>query len=151
MGRVAGVTAAVVLAMLMLASALPLMASTAAAEGETIPLYVWDGEGSTELASEAANWYQDIGGVIVNDVLPTNNSHVLYDATSVKSCTWDLAYPQFVAYSLTLATGYTGTLTQGDVDIGIGAGASRWRGGDVHRVGVQQVYCAGISIRVGMR
>lgn len=114
---------ALALTFIMLASVLPLMASTAAAEGgETIPLYVWDGEGSTELASEAANWYQDIGGVIVNDVLPTNNSHVLYDATSVKSCTWDLEYPQFVAYSLTLATGYTGMLSQGDVDMGIGAG-----------------------------
>jgi hypothetical protein len=135
---------AVILATLMLASALPLMASTAAAEGgETIPLYVWDGEGSTELASEAANWYQDIGGVIVNDVLPTNNSHVLYDATSVKSCTWDLAYPQFVAYSLTLATGYTGTLTQGDVDMGIGEGGFLIQKGTVNGNNARNVYCAG--------
>jgi len=85
-------------------------------------IYVWDGEGSTELASEAANWYQDIGGVIVNDVLPTNNSHVLFDDTSTKDCTWDLDASAVTVCSLTLGTGYTGTLTQGDVDIGIGDG-----------------------------
>lgn len=149
MGRLASVTVAVALATLMLASALPMLApelsplGAVAAEGESIATYVWDGEGTTALASEAANWYQDIGGVITNDIAPTNNSNIRYDATSVKSCTWDLAYPQFVAYSLTLAIGYTGTLTQGDVDIGIGAGGYLQEDGTFAGNAARRVYCAG--------
>lgn len=147
MGRVAGVTAAVVLAMLMLASALPLLVPSAAAEGEIVPTYTWDGEGATNLASEAANWRQDIGGVITNDVLPTNNSHIRYDATSVKACTWDLAYPSFVAYSFTLATGYSGTVMQGDVDIGIGAGGYTQQTGTLSGNIAKSTYCAGDFIQ----
>lgn len=76
--------------------------------------YVWDGGGADALASNPLNWDRD--------AVPSTGDLVMFDATSVKSCTWDLAYPAFVAYSLTLATGYTGTVTQGDVDMGIGAG-----------------------------
>lgn len=84
--------------------------------------YIWDGEGTTNLASDAANWRQDIGGTITNDVLPINNTHIRFNITSIKNCTWDLTYPGFVAKSFSILTGYTGTITQGDIDMGFGTG-----------------------------
>ena len=43
-----------------------------------------------------------------------------YSSTSVKSCTWDLDAADCTPYSITIATGCSGTVTQGDVDIGMG-------------------------------
>ncbi len=113
------------------------------------PTYVWDGEGATELASEAANWYQDIGGVIVNDVLPTDNSHVRFDATSTKDCIWDLDAADCMPYSITIATGYSGTVTQGDVDIGIGDGLFIQQDGVFVANDAQQIICAGDVFSTG--
>ena len=76
--------------------------------------YIWDGEGATNLASEAANWRLDVDGTIVNDMLPAEGTNILFDATSAKACTWDLG---IMVHSFTLAAGYTGTVTQGAVDV----------------------------------
>jgi len=75
---------------------------------------IWIGAGLTNLASDPDNW--DLG------IVPTSEHDVIFDGTSVKNCTWDLDASIVTVNSLTLANGYTGTLTQGDVDIGIGAG-----------------------------
>ncbi len=75
--------------------------------------YVWDGEGATELASEAANWYQDIGGVIVNDVLPTDGALIIYNDTSGKDCTWDMG-ADMVVHSLVIER-YAGQIDQNTV------------------------------------
>jgi hypothetical protein len=66
------------------------------------------------LASNADNWS---GGVT-----PRTGDDVIFDATSVNNCLWDLDASEVTVNSITIATGYTGTVTQGDVDIGIGDG-----------------------------
>lgn len=44
---------------------------------------------------------------------------MIFNSTSVNNCSWDIST---AVHSLTLASGYTGTVTQGNVDINIGAG-----------------------------
>jgi hypothetical protein len=61
----------------------------------------WTGGGSSELASNAANW--------LNNMLPQNGYGIVFDntSTSQKNCTWDLSInPAFLS-----TIGYTGTLT----------------------------------------
>ena len=86
--------------------------------------YVWDGEGATELASEAANWYRDENGIITNDVAPVDGSIVVWDHTSAKNCTWDLDALDVTVHTWLMSYGYTGTVTQGDADIGVGSGGA---------------------------
>lgn len=114
------------------------------------PTYVWDGEGSDNLASTAANWYRVVEGVVTNDVAPTSEGHVIFDATSVKSCTWDLDAADCTPYSITIATGYSGTVTQGDVDIGIGDGWFIQQDGVFVANSAKRIICAGDVIQTDM-
>ena len=75
---------------------------------------IWTGAGDDNLASNPENWNEGI--------VPYNGADVVFDSTSVKDCIWDIDASVVTVNSLTLATGYTGTLTQGNVDIGIGKG-----------------------------
>ncbi len=61
----------------------------------------WDGGGADNLASNSANWS---GGV-----KPQYGDNVIFDATSVKDCTWDLTV---TLASLTKTSGYTGRITK---------------------------------------
>jgi hypothetical protein len=96
---------------------------------------VWTGLGVDNLASNPENWNQGIA--------PFNGADVVFDSTSVKSCTWDLPAWKVTVNSLTLAKGYTGTLTQGDVDIGIGAGGYHQYAGVFTPNSAYAVYSAG--------
>ncbi len=84
--------------------------------------YVWDGEGATDLASEAANWYRRTAdGIITNDVLPTSNSNLVWNETSLKDCDYDLdivAHSWHVSY---LYTGFINQTTGHDISIGNGS------------------------------
>lgn len=102
--------------------------------------FVWDGEGADDLASNDANWRKYGNGTILNNVGPSAGDDVVFNATSTKSCTWDLATE---AYSFTIATGYTGTVTQGSVDITIGAGGFRLLSGIFNPNSLRMVYCDG--------
>jgi len=65
----------------------------------------WDGGGSTENASEAANWS--------NDTLPSSADDIVLDATTNKNMTWDApsnGLPATVK-SWTQNAGYSGTVT----------------------------------------
>ena len=63
---------------------------------------VWDGGGSTNNWSEAANWSPD--GV-------PNGGNVLFDGSSSKDAEIDASFSNNIA-DLTISSGYTGTLTQ---------------------------------------
>jgi hypothetical protein len=65
----------------------------------------WDGGGGDNLASTAANWDLDTAPIAGDDVV----------IAGTKSITWDIAV---TLGNLTLATGYSGTFTQGAVDFG---------------------------------
>ncbi|HOW28900.1 MAG TPA: fibronectin type III domain-containing protein, partial [Elusimicrobiota bacterium] len=43
----------------------------------------WTGAGTTDLASEYANWY--------NSVRPVNSANVIFDAAAPRNCVWDLS------------------------------------------------------------
>jgi len=60
----------------------------------------WDGGGSGNLASDAANWS--------GDILPSDGDAILFDATSPKDCLWDLVG---TFYSFHLEGGYFGSAT----------------------------------------
>jgi len=64
--------------------------------------YTWGGGGDTNNFSEAANW---VGGVV-----PGENAQVTFDSTSTKDATVDASFTSTLA-SLTIAAGYTGTIT----------------------------------------
>lgn len=100
----------------------------------TIPadVLLWTGLGDDNLASNPANWNQGIA--------PFNGADIVFNATSVKDCTWDLTT---AVYSFTLATGYTGEVTQGDVDMSIGAGGFRLLSGIFNPNSLRMVYCDG--------
>ncbi|MBI4356126.1 MAG: DUF11 domain-containing protein [Candidatus Omnitrophica bacterium] len=61
----------------------------------------WDGGGGDANASTAANWSADTAPVAADDVV--------FDGTSTKDCTWDLALS---VASVSLNSGYTGTVTE---------------------------------------
>lgn len=87
------------------------------------------------VASDGANWS---GGIA-----PQTGDDVIFDATSVNNCLWDLDASIVTVNSITLATGYTGTLTQGDVDIGIGAGGYLQQDGTITGAIGHAVYISG--------
>ena len=60
----------------------------------------WDGGGSDNLASDAANWSEV--------TVPTQGDTIIFDATSSKNCTWDLPGTFFFLH---IEGGYTGTAT----------------------------------------
>jgi hypothetical protein len=106
----------------------------------TIPTgpLVWTGLGDDNLASNPENWNQGIA--------PFNGADVVFDSTSVKDCTWDIDASLVTVNSITLANGYTGTLTQ-NVDMGIGVGGYLQQGGTF--VGSDRtIYCDGSFIYV---
>lgn len=112
---VAGVIAAIPVAVLILANSFSATLSLArvtearigaeeneATGGTTCPggVFVWDGEGKTNNWSEAANW--------CDSTVPPGGSIVVFNSTSIKNATVDIA----VAPSqLFLNTGYSGTVT----------------------------------------
>ncbi|MCU0239849.1 MAG: carboxypeptidase-like regulatory domain-containing protein [Pyrinomonadaceae bacterium] len=61
----------------------------------------WDGGGATNNWSEAANWS--------TDTVPLNTDVVIFDGTSTKDVTFDIALTRTAATSIN--TGYTGTLS----------------------------------------
>jgi hypothetical protein len=69
--------------------------------------HVWDGGGADALASTPANW-NVMGGPA--DTVPAAGDNIIFNVTSVKSCTWDLATDSFGVFSIN--AGYTGTITQ---------------------------------------
>lgn len=75
---------------------------------------------NTWIASSAGNASTDANWSLGH--APLTGEDVVFDGTSVNNCLWDIAATTAVPNSITLAAGYTGTVTQGDVDIGIGAG-----------------------------
>lgn len=78
------------------------------------------GQTITWTAAEAANASATTSWSL--NRAPFHNDNVVFDATSTNNCLWDIDASTVTVRSMTLATGYTGTLTQGAVDIGIGAG-----------------------------
>lgn len=81
----------------------------------TIPagVLLWTGGGADNLASNPDNWNQGVA--------PFNGADVIFDSTSVKDCTWDLDASTVMVRSMTLATGYTGTLgLYSDLNVGDG-------------------------------
>ena len=71
----------------------------------------WDGGGSGNNWSTAANW--------VGDAVPTTTQAVTFDGTSTKDCTID-SLGSWSGGTFTIAAGYTGTITQ-NVAITMGA------------------------------
>lgn len=70
----------------------------------------WDGGGGDNLASTSGNW---------DNGVPAVGNDATFDGTSVKDCTWDIAT---TVGAVTMATAYTGTLTQSSgIDTGAGA------------------------------
>ncbi len=65
---------------------------------------IWDGGGSTNNWSEGANW--------AGDVAPVAGSTVLFNSTSSKNATVDLAFGGTIAH-VNIATGYAGTVSLG--------------------------------------
>ncbi len=108
-----------------------------------VPLYVWDGEGDDELASNPANWYRSLGGVITNDVAPTTGGVVLFDDTSLKDCTWDLDASLVTPRSFVMDSLYGGTITQTGVDFGVGVGGFHLLDGEFRSDNKKKFYCAG--------
>ncbi len=78
---------------------------------------VWDGEGSDNKFSTAANW--------VGDVSPGTTNDIIFNNTSTKSCSLDLS---LTVDEITFSSGYTGTFyfaqdtlhATGDVDFSTG-------------------------------
>lgn len=62
----------------------------------------WDGEGATNNWSEAANWSCN--------AVPATTDHVIFDATSSEDATIDV---EATVLTLTIATGYSGTVDHG--------------------------------------
>jgi len=93
------------------------------------------------LASDPLNWS--------GFVCPQTGDDVIFDATSVNNCLWDLDASIVTVNSFTLATGYTGTVTQGDVDIGIGAGGLLQQDGVFTCNVNMQIYCHGSFVYEG--
>ena len=60
----------------------------------------WDGGGSDNLASDAANWSEV--------TVPPQGDTIIFDSTSSKDCTWDLPETFFFLH---IEGGYTGTAT----------------------------------------
>lgn len=61
----------------------------------------WTGGGSDNFASNPANWS---GGIV-----PQYGDNVIFDATSIKDCTWDLTA---TLATITKKSGYTGRITK---------------------------------------
>jgi len=88
----------------------------------TTDTFIWDGGGADNLASTAANWKKiAANGTETNDVAPTSGSDTIWNDTSVKDCTWDFTTAACSPRSLNILSGYSGTVTQGAVNIDIGA------------------------------
>lgn len=87
------------------------------------------------LASDGLNWS---GGVA-----PMAGDVVVFDSTSINNCSWDLDALAVTVHSLTLATGYTGEVTQGDVDIGIGVGGLTIEYGVLGPNSAREIICSG--------
>lgn len=87
-------------------------------------------------ASTDANWS---GGA-----KPATGDDVVFDATSVNNCSWDIDAASVTVGSITIASGYTGTVTQAaTADIGIGAGGFSMAGGTLTANETKWIYCAG--------
>ncbi len=65
--------------------------------------YTWDGGGSTNNWSEAANWD--------NNQVPLDGFPVYFNSTSTKNCTMDTA---FLGDTFNIQSGYTGTITHAE-------------------------------------
>jgi hypothetical protein len=65
--------------------------------------YTWDGGGSTNNWSEAANWSSDI--------VPTSADSVSFSASSTKDAIIDNAF-QGIVTTFTISSTYSGTITQ---------------------------------------
>ena len=70
--------------------------------------YTWDGGGATNNWSECANWSAN--------TCPTTADAVVFDGTSTKNATLDNAT---TVTSMTISSGYTGTITQGNNNLTI--------------------------------
>ena len=87
--------------------------------------FVWDGGGTTNNWSEAANW--------CNDVVPGSADVAIFNATSVKDATIDVAIN---VAGIDIQAGYTGTITQpAGITVTVGASgyvqaAGTFSGGD---------------------
>lgn len=92
--------------------------------------FTWDGGGTTDNWSDCANW--------VGDACPTASDTVVFDATSAaaphNNSTIDAGFGSAIG-GITIATGYTGTITQGTA-LTIGSGGyteasttGTWTGG----------------------
>jgi hypothetical protein len=69
----------------------------------------WDGGGATSNWSESANWS--------GDTVPSSGDDVIFDATSTKNATIDVA---ITVSSIQIASGYSGTITQaGNISISV--------------------------------
>ncbi|MCP3686722.1 MAG: hypothetical protein GY861_29135, partial [bacterium] len=77
-------------------------------EGRTYPelqfqYHIWNGDGSTNNMSEAANWSKDTA--------PGATDRIVFNDTSVKNATIDGSFASTIA-QFELRSGYTGTVTQ---------------------------------------
>jgi hypothetical protein len=91
-------------------------------------------------ASTDANW--SLGHA------PLTGEDVVFDATSVNNCAWDIP-ATIVPNSITLATGYSGTVTQGAVDMSIGAGGYAQAAGTFTALGAKTITLAGSLTHTG--
>jgi peptidoglycan/xylan/chitin deacetylase (PgdA/CDA1 family) len=92
--------------------------------------YVWDGEGDDSLASNPINWrYVSPDGTVTNNKALATDCNYIFNGTSTKDCTWDLDRSVITPRSFYVLDGYTGTISQGDVDMGFGSGGFLIRGG----------------------
>lgn len=96
---------------------------------------------TTKNANDATAW--DSGSA------PETGDNVVFNAAHVGSCTWNLDRSVVVVNSFTMATGYSGTVTQGAVDIGIGAGGFLMQAGTFTAINTQSIYDAGNFTRTG--
>ena len=71
----------------------------------------WDGGGATNNWSDATNWS--------GDVVPGSGDDVVFDGTSAKNAVIDTSLS---ISSLQIATGYTGTVSQGGSDLSLSGG-----------------------------
>lgn len=97
--------------------------------GGDMPYYVWDGEGSDDLASNPENWHLVAGGTVTNDVPLANGLPVVF-RDSTKDCTWDIDSSTFTPHAIAMMKTYGGNITQAPgVEIGIGPGGLSIAGG----------------------
>jgi hypothetical protein len=83
---------------------LVLILSPVQAREVAVPLSrIWDGGGTTQNWSDAANW--------TSDILPNDSDSVRFDGTSTKQATIDAAFVHTLI-DVTIASGYTGQITQ---------------------------------------